>query len=192
MSKLYQKINGSAVPLSGCVGVINNLNSESTTDALSVAQGKSLNDSKANNDVISSAYDSNETYSKDGGTYPIYCIDENELYKCTVATATGLKPSTHSAQFEKVNVADEIGALKVKSITASVTTETNQYVQPYGAYKQVSFTSMGIPTDATVISLEARSGTSNVAYARKSQDGFSANVTSMVAETLTIEVFYIN
>ena len=44
MSKLYQKINGSAVPLSGGVGVINNLNSTSITDALSANMGKVLND----------------------------------------------------------------------------------------------------------------------------------------------------
>ena len=47
MSKLYQKINGSAVPLSGGVGVINNLNSTSTTDALSANMGKELNDELA-------------------------------------------------------------------------------------------------------------------------------------------------
>ena len=47
MSKLYQKINGSAVPLSGGVGVINNLNSTSTTDALSANMGKELNEGKA-------------------------------------------------------------------------------------------------------------------------------------------------
>lgn len=44
MSKLYQKVNGSAVPLSGGVGVINNLNSTSTKDALSANMGKELND----------------------------------------------------------------------------------------------------------------------------------------------------
>ena len=47
MSKLYQKIDDSAVPLSGGVGVINNLTSTSTTNALSAAQGKALDDLKA-------------------------------------------------------------------------------------------------------------------------------------------------
>lgn len=55
MSKLYQKINGSAVPLSGGVGVVNNLNSASTTDALSANMGKVLEEGKA---------DKSETYNK--------------------------------------------------------------------------------------------------------------------------------